>query len=490
MGRGIAKHNQITLDPEDWSELRGQAHRMLDDMLDFMEHIRERPVWQPIPKDVRESFHQSLPEHASDLAKVHQGFMKDVLPYAVGNAHPGFMGWVHGGGTVVGMLAEMLAGGLNANLGGRDQIPIEVERQVVQWMRELFKFPQTASGLFVTGTSIANFISVLVARGATLGMDVRRRGITAGDMRLTAYCSDGTHRSVAQALDMAGLGSDALRVIPINSQYQMDGDALRRAIAEDRQSGFNPFFIVGTAGTVNTGAIDDLAMLADIAASEGLWFHVDGAYGALAVLASDIAPRLKGIEHADSIAFDFHKWGQVPYDAGFIMVRDGKLHYETFVAPTAYLSRDRRGMAAGSPWPCDFGPDLSRGFRALKTWFTFKVYGAEHLGEIISGTCALARDFAQRISETTELELLAPVTLNIVCFRYRCNDADCVNGDIVIALQESGIAAPSTTMINGSLAIRVAIVNHRTTAADLNALLEATLKFGADLSHSITREAS
>ena len=267
MGRGITEHNQTTLDPEDWSELRDQAHRMLDDMLDYIEHIRERPVWQPIPKDVRESFHQSLPDQATDLATVHQSFLNEILPYAVGNAHPGFMGWVHGGGTPVGMLAEMLAAGLNANLGGRDQIPIEVERQVVQWMRELFKFPETASGLFVTGTSIANFISVLVARGAALGMDVRRHGMAAGEMRLTAYCADGTHRSVAQALDMAGLGSDALRVIPVNSQYQMDGDALRRAIAQDRQSGFNPFFIVGTAGTVNTGAIDDLAMLADIAAS-------------------------------------------------------------------------------------------------------------------------------------------------------------------------------------------------------------------------------
>ena len=479
-----------TLDPEDWSELRAQGHRMLEDMFDYLEHIRERPVWQPIPQDVRAGFSEALPAQGADLAAVHDSFMNEILPYAVGNAHPGFMGWVHGGGTVVGMLAEMLAAGLNANLGGRDQIPLEVERQVVQWVRELFGFPESASGLFVTGTSMANFISVLVARSSELGVEVRHGGVTANAKRLTAYSAAGAHGSIAQALDIAGLGSDALRIIPLNEHNQMDGAELRRAIAHDRKLGYTPFFIAGTAGTVNVGAIDDLALLADIAASEGLWFHVDGAYGALAILAEDIAPRLKGIERADSIAFDFHKWGQVPYDAGFVLIRDDELHRDTFAAPTAYLSRELRGMAAGSPWPCDFGPDLSRGFRALKTWFTLKVYGTERLGRMISGTCALARDLAQRIAAIPELELLAPVSLNIVCFRYRSADADRVNAEIVIALQESGIAAPSTTTIDGKLAIRVAIVNHRTTAVDLDALLEAALGFGATLSSHATREAS
>jgi aromatic-L-amino-acid decarboxylase len=473
-----------TLDPEDWSELRAQGQRMLEDMFDYLEHIRERPVWQPIPQEVRAGFREALPAQADELAAVHDSFMNDILPYAVGNAHPGFMGWVHGGGTAVGMLAEMLAAGLNANLGGRDQIPLEVERQVVEWVRELFGFPESASGLFVTGTSMANFISVLVARSAALGVEVRHGGVAANAKRLTAYSAAGAHGSIAQALDMAGVGSDA------NEHNQMDGAELRRAIAHDRKLGYTPFFIAGTAGTVNVGAIDDLSQLADIAADEGLWFHVDGAYGALAILAEDIAPRLKGIERADSIAFDFHKWGQVPYDAGFVLIRDGELHRDTFAAPTAYLSRELRGMAAGSPWPCDFGPDLSRGFRALKTWFTLKVYGSERLGRMISGTCALARELAQRIAVIPELELLAPVALNIVCFRYRCADADRVNAEIVIALQESGIAAPSTTTIGGKLAIRAAIVNHRTTAVDLDALLEATLGYGASLSRHAAREAS
>jgi glutamate/tyrosine decarboxylase-like PLP-dependent enzyme len=451
---------------------------MLDDVLDYLQHIRERPVWQPIPHDVRTSFRQMLPAMPSDLAAVHEIFMRDVLPYAVGNAHPGFMGWVHGGGTPVGMLAEMLAAGLNANLGGRDQMPVEVERQVVKWVRELFGFPESASGLFVTGTSMANLIAVLVARTAALGVDVRRRGIVSGGERLRAYTAAGAHGSIAQAMDLAGLGTDILRLVPVNDRNQMDGEALQHAIAADRNTGLTPFFIAGTAGSVDAGAIDDLNSLAEIGRREGLWFHVDGAYGALAMLAPDIAPRLSGIERADSIAFDFHKWGQVPYDAGFILVKDGELHRQTFAAPSAYLRREERGMAAGSPWPCDFGPDLSRGFRALKAWFTLKVYGAERLGMMISKTCALARYLAQRIETLPPLELLTSVSLNIVCFRYRGEDSDRVNADIVAALQESGIAAPSTTTVKGRLAIRVAIVNHRTDTRDIDALLQAVLDFG------------
>ncbi|HEX4351497.1 MAG TPA: pyridoxal-dependent decarboxylase, partial [Polyangiales bacterium] len=229
--------------------------------------------------------------------------------------------------------------------------------------------------------------------------------------------------------------------------------------------------------TVDVGAIDPLASLADIAARERLWFHVDGAYGALGMLAPEIAPRLAGIERADSLAFDFHKWGQVPYDAGFLLVRDGALHENTFVTPTAYLRREQRGVAGGSPWPCDFGPDLSRGFRALKTWFTFKVYGAERLGRMIANTCSLARYLEARIAATPALELMAPVALNIVCFRYRCEDADRVNAEIAVDIQNSGIAVPSTTTLGGRLAIRAAIVNHRTRASDLDDLLSATLRF-------------
>ncbi len=457
---------------------------MLDDMLDYLEHIRQRPVWQPIPPAVRAAFKAPLPEQPTELAAVHQTFMEDILPYAVGNAHPGFMGWVHGGGTPVGMLAEMLAAGLNANLGGRDQIPIEVERQVVRWVRTLFGFPESASGLFVNGTSMANLIAVLVARTGALGTRVRQEGIAASDTRLVAYTSAGAHGCIAQAMDLSGLGTASLRLIPMSERYELNLGALEQAIHADRRAGLTPFFIAGTAGSVDVGAIDDLDALARLANSEGLWFHVDGAYGALGMLAADIAPRLKGIEHADSLAFDFHKWGQVPYDAGFILIRDSALHLDTFSSPAAYLKRASRGLAAGSPWPCDFGPDLSRSFRALKAWFTIKVYGTAKLGEAISRTCALARYLQMRIETEPRLELLAPVSLNIVCFRYCCQDPDIANTRIVSTLQESGIAAPSLTTLNGRVAIRAAIVNHRTESADIDALIQATLEIGA--AHSKT----
>ena len=449
---------------------------MLDDMLDYLQDIRKRPVWQPIPKEVRSLFRQGMPQKQTDLSAAHEIFMHDILPFAVGNAHPRFMGWVHGGGTAVGMLAEMLAAGLNANLGGRDQIPIEVERQVSEWIRALFGFPDSATGLFVTGTSMANLIGVLVARTAAMGNSVRQQG-TSGH-RLVGYASVSAHESVAKAFDISGLGTNALRKIPVNSHYQMDTSALAIAIAADREAGLVPFLVVGTAGTVDVGAVDDLDHIANIARSSGLWLHVDGAFGALAKLAPDIAPCLRGITRADSIAFDFHKLGQVPYDAGFILVRDGVLHRNTFATQAAYLKRETRGMAAGSPWPCDFGPDLSRGFRALKTWFTIKVYGTEKLGQMISRTCQLAQYLKKRIDETPELELLAPVALNIVCFRYRCEDSNRVNANLVVRLQESGICAPSTTTLNGRLAIRVAIVNHRTTHDDIDVLIQATLALG------------
>jgi aromatic-L-amino-acid/L-tryptophan decarboxylase len=259
---------------------------------------------------------------------------------------------------------------------------------------------------------------------------------------------------------------------------------LRKQIATDREAGLKPFLVVGSAGTVDIGAIDDLAALATLCREEKLWFHVDGAYGALGMLSPALAPRLAGIEHADSIALDFHKWGQVPYDAGFLLVRDGRQHRDAFAAPAAYLRRETRGLAAGVSWPCDFGPDLSRGFRALKTWFTLKTYGTEKLGAVIARTCALAQYLEARISAEPRLELMAPVQLNIVCFRYRATESCKVNRDLVADLHESGIAAPSTTVLDGQLAIRAAIVNHRTDVCDIDALIAAVLEFGAQRARS------
>jgi len=467
-----------SLDPQDWRPVREQAHRMLDDILDYVQHIRERPVWQPIPDDVRAGFRSSAPIGPTDLTAVHDEFMRCILPYATGNTHPGFMGWVHGGGNVAGILAEMLAAGLNANLGGRDHMPIEVERQVVEWMRQIFRFPETASGVFVTGTSMANLLGLLIARTALLGVGARRFGVAAEPRRLVAYASRAAHGCIARAMDLSGLGTEQLRLIPTDRNHRIDLDELERSIADDRKADCLPFAVVGTAGTVDTGAIDDLTGIARIARREKLWFHVDGAFGALAVLAPNLAPRLAGIEDADSIAFDFHKWAQVPYDAGFILVRDGSAHRDAFASPAAYLRRETRGLAAGGVWPCDLGPDLSRGFRALKTWFTLKVYGISAIGAVVSRSCALARYLEAKVAESRKLELLAPVALNVVCFRYRDEEADRLNATIVADLHEAGIVAPSTTAIDGRLAIRAAIVNHRTDERDIDALVQAVIARG------------
>ncbi len=467
-----------SLDPADWSGLRTLGHRMIDDMFDHLQTLRDRPVWQPMPDTLRGELRQSLPRLPRTPEAVYETFQRLVQPYATGNLHPRFMGWVHGGGNPVGMLAELLAGGLNANLGGRDHAPIEVERQVIAWAAEMLGFPTDASGVLVTGTSIANLIGVLVARSAKLGPKVRSEG--AGGDRLVAYTSAAAHGCMPRAMEMAGLGRDALRMIPCDADGRMRLDLLAQHLDADRAAGAQPFLLIGTAGTVDIGAIDDLSAIADVAARQGLWFHVDGAFGAVAALSPKLRPKLAGIELADSVAFDFHKWAQVPYDAGCIVVRDQARQLETFGAEAAYLKRETRGLAAGGVWPCDLGPDLSRGFRALKVWMTLSVYGADRIGAIAEQTCDLATILAARVDREPALQRLAPVALNIVCFRYVAanGDLDRLNADIVADLQEAGIAAPSTTMVGGVLAIRAAIVNHRTNVEDIAILVDAVLAAG------------
>jgi glutamate/tyrosine decarboxylase-like PLP-dependent enzyme len=466
------------LDPADWGELRALGHRMIDDMIDHLAALRDQPVWRPMPASARRAFAGGLPHAGRGAEAAYEAFNRDVLPYELGNTNPRFMGWVHGAGNPVGMLAELLAGGLNANLGGRDQSPVEVERQVIRWSAEMLGLPAETSGLMVTGTSMANLVAVLVARAHRLGPQVRRQGICGVPLR--AYTSRDAHSCVPRALDMAGFGSEALRLIDTDADHRIDLAALRARIAEDRAAGQVPFMVIGTAGSVDTGAIDDLRALAELCAEQKLWFHVDAAFGALLALSPTRRRLIAGIERADSVAFDFHKWAQVQYDSGCILIRDPALQMAAFAQNAAYLRREARGMAGNAPWLCDLGPDLSRGFRALKVWMTLQAYGADRLGEVVDHSCEMAQALAARVDAEPQLQRLAPVNLNIVCFRY-CDapgDLDRLNVDIVADIQEAGLAAPSTTMIDGKLVIRAAMVNHRIRLADVEGLVDAVLQAG------------
>jgi aromatic-L-amino-acid decarboxylase len=472
---------ETSLDPADWARFRAQAHGALDAALDRLVHAGDGPVWRPTPRDVRARFDAPLPRDPRDLGDVLADVDALIAPYGVGNTHPRFFGWAHGAGTGVGVVAELIAAALNANCGGRDHIGPVVERQITRWAAEAFGFPDASSGVFVTGASQANFLGLLVARDAALGHAVRASGVPETAERLCAYASTEAHGCVRQAMELAGLGGDWLRAIETDASGAMRPDRLREAIAQDRAAGHHPFLIVGTAGAVSFGAFDDLAALADVAAAEELWLHVDGAFGALTALSPALKPLTAGLERAHSVAFDFHKWAHVPYDAGFLLVRDAAAHRGTFAAPAAYLSRAPRGLAAGADWPCDFGPDLSRGFRALKVWLTFQTLGAGAIARAIEANCAFAQRLAGHVAASEAFELAAPVPLNIVCFALRGDDDGTRSRELVMRLQEQGLAAPSTTRIAGRHVIRAAIFNHRTRVADIDGFFAGCVRIAAEV---------
>ena len=474
-----------TLDPSDWAAFERTAHAALDDALALLRDVDSQPVWRPVPDWVKAELTTDLPREAKSPEEVCADVARLMLPYVTGNIHPRFFGWVHGSGTAGGVIAEMLTAAINANVGGRDHGAVYVERQVISWCREIFGFPAMASGLLVSGTSMATLIALNVARNEAVGRDVRRTGLVAHPNQLTAYSSAQGHSSVAKALDMLGIGTDALRPVAVNKNLQMDVDALARAIEADRTAGRHPFCVVATAGTVNTGAMDPLDAIADICAEQNVWLHVDGAFGAMAMLSAELRHLVAGVERAHSLAFDFHKWLHVPYDAGCVLVRDGAAHKAAFSARPDYLAGAEMGLAGGNPWFCEFGPELSRGNRALKVWFTFMEHGTKRLGDQVLKNCRQAQYLAKRVHEARWLELLAPVSLNIVCLRFcspHLSDAelDAANAAIVQQLQIDGIAAPSTTRIDGRLAIRVNITNHRTRTADLDLLVDSIVELGTD----------
>jgi len=484
-----AAEQGASLDPADWEVLKRSFHAAIDQAIDHLRDIRRQPVWRPTPEAVKARLRVPLPRGAEALDAVAARFAADILPYGTGNLHPRFFGWVHGNANPAGALGEALAGLMNCNVGGRDHVAVYVERQVIEWCKEIFGFPASSSGLLTSGTSMGTVIALAAARAAQAEVDVRKLGMAASPCPLVGYASSEAHSCVAKAFDLLGFGQEALRAVPVDSEFRMSLPLLREKLAADRASGFRPAIVVASAGTVNTGAVDDIAEIARLCRAEGLWLHVDGAFGGLAVLTPEFASRLRAIAEADSIAFDFHKWLHVPYDAGCVLVRDEAAHRAAFANRRDYLAPAKRGLAGGEPWFCDYGPELSRGFRALKVWFTIATHGIDRLAETIARNCRQARELGQAVQGEPDLELLAPVELNIVCFRFLAPGLgaaalDRLNEAIVAELQLNGIAAPSTTRILGRAAIRVALTNHRTTGLDLALLLDAVRELGRSLAAS------
>ena len=474
-----------TLDPSDWAPLKALGHKMVDDMVDLLQNIRERPVWQPVGPASRAEFQTAAPEQPQPLDNVYLDFQTHVAPYPLGNIHPRFWGWVIGSGTPVGMLAELLAAGLNPNVHGGEQSATWVERQVIGWLKEMLGFPAEASGILVSGASMANLVALAVARTAKAEANVREQGVAAG-RRMVLYASSETHSSVQRAVEILGLGNRWLRQVPVDAEFRMDTGALRRSILHDREQGRLPIALVANAGTVNTGAIDPLDELADVAQEFGLWLHVDGAFGALAYLAPKLRSLVRGMERADSLAFDLHKWLHMPYDVGCVLIRQEGQHLRTFGLRPAYLQEETRGPSAGPMWYGDYGPQLSRSFRALKVWMTLKAYGVGIFRRLVQQNVDQAAYLSSLIEAHPQLALAAPTPLNVVCFRYldpgrSPSELDALNRHLLLQLQESGGAVPTGTSLHCRFALRCAITNHRSRRADFDELVEQVVDLGDHL---------
>ncbi len=472
-----------TLDPEDWASLRALGHRMVDEVVAYHRDVGEGPAWQPVPDSARAALRWPVPREGVGEAAAYASFVEHVLPYPYSNIHPRHWGWVNGTGTTLAALAEMLAAAMNPNVWGGEHAATYVETQVLDWLKELIGFPDDAGAVLLSGGSAANLVGLAAARDARAGGRVGADGVRGLEADPVVYCSTETHTSVDKAVALLGLGTACLRRIPVDDAWRMDLAALRDAMAADRAAGRRPICVVANAGTVNTGAIDDLEALADLCAGEGIWLHVDGAFGAVAALSERLRPLLRGMERADSLAFDLHKWLHIPMEAACVLVRDTADHTRPFSPTASYLGAFERGVASGDTFFANRGPQLTRGFRALKVWLSFLAHGTDVYGRLVEQNVRQARLLERLVRDAARLELAAPASLNVVCFRYVRDGVagealNVLNRELLMRIQEQGIAVPSSTVLNGRFVLRCAFTNHRTRTDDVRALVEVVVRLG------------
>jgi len=480
------------VDPD---ELRRLGYRAVDLAVDHLAGIRDHPVYQPMTPDERARLMDApLPKAGADPGAILDRFESEILPFPMGNGHPRFFGWVNSPPTPIGAIADLLAASMNPSCAGGDHAAIYTERAAVRWLMELVSFPTEGSmGLLVSGGSMASLTCLAAARHRAAfrdGWNDRESGLQSQSSPLVLYLSSEGHGTLRKAAELLGLGSASVRIIPVDADSRMDIAALGSAVQSDLAAGRHPFCVAASAGTVGTGAIDPLDRIADLCAEHGLWFHIDGAYGALGVLDPQAAPKFSGIERADSLALDPHKWLSVPVECGCAMVRDGSLLRDTFSLVPAYIRTEEGKGIGGLPWYSEYGFQQSRGFRALKLWMTLLHQGRDGIAAQVTRQNDLARRLGELLAAETDFELMAPVALSIACFRYvpadRRDEAklDRLNKAIMEEVQAGGEAFVTQTIVGGRFSLRANVLHYATTEEDIRALIEIVRAVGSRLAES------
>ena len=469
----------LEMTPEQFRELGYQAVDMIAANLDRIQK-RLEPARRAVPAELREELlHQPLPQHGSDPRELLDYFEKNIQPYPLGHINPRFFAWVNSPAAPISVLGEFLAASMNSSTAGGDQASVYIEHAVLDWLKEIMGFPLSSGGILVSGGSMASTVGLAVMRNVKAGTgDVRARGLQAESAPMVVYTSTEGHSCIQKAVELLGLGTDNLRRIPVDADYRMDMAQLARQIQADRELGLRPVCVAASAGTVNSGAIDPLDAIADLCQAEDLWFHVDGAYGGIGILSEQSGHLYKGIERADSLGIDPHKWMYMPVECGCALVKDRQAMRDTFSAVAPYLRDDRQ-----MPWFSEFGPQQSRAFRALKLWLGIKQIGVEGYRYLISRDIQLARLLRQKILARPAFELLSDGPISVTCFRYHpadVADLDALNRSVMDIVQRNGDVYMTSTQLNGVFTLRANIINFRTSEADLDFLLDAVAQAGKE----------